>query len=405
MKNLYIIGAGMVHIDDLTITAKKIIQKCGKVIGSDSLFHQYESLNKNITAPKFADIIEEIENSNEENIAVLLSGDTGFFSYSKSLVAKLDDRFNIEIIPGISSKQYLLSKLKISYDNVNVISVHGRNNKVIGSVSYNEYSFILTGGKAKAHNVIADIFNAGLQDVVISIGENMHLENEKIITLPIKDALNLPVISFQNISNSYMILKEIENTNSEEENERINSVKEQYGFTGDNSLYTESNNELSIKPSIAYKTGLIGSLEQRMPTYTEINSTNVQGEPTDTGIWVSPASRNIFLSCINSVENSYEIDENGYLKIKSGANSKYAQKISEIEQQKSLVIVDMTGIDYIVDVVTGDIFKNEFEAMDPYQVYEYVDYAEANKSIIFLNSNQMNKLTNQEIIDTMMEVI
>lgn len=190
MKNLYIIGAGMGHIDDLTITAKNIIQKCGKVIGSDRLFHQYESLNKNITSPKFADIIEEIENADEENIAVLLSGDTGFFSYSKSLVAKLDAKFNIEIIPGISSKQYLLSKLKISYDNVNVISVHGRNNKVIGSVSYNEYSFILTGGKAKAHNVIADIFNAGLQDVIVSIGENMHLENEKILSLPIKDALN-----------------------------------------------------------------------------------------------------------------------------------------------------------------------------------------------------------------------
>lgn len=198
---------------------------------------------------------------------------------------------------------------------------------------------------------------------------------------------------------------EVENTNSEEENERINSVKAQYGFKGDNSLYTESNNELSIKPSIAYRTGLIGSIEQRMPTYAEINNTKVDGEPTGTGIWVSPASRETFLNCINSVENSFEIDENGYLKIKSGANSKYAQNINEIEQEKSLVIVDMTGIDYIVDVVTGDIFKNEFEAMDPYQVYEYVDYEEANKSIIFLNSNQMNRLTNQEIIDTMMQVI
>lgn len=198
---------------------------------------------------------------------------------------------------------------------------------------------------------------------------------------------------------------EVENTNSEEENERINSVKSQYGFTGDNSLYIESNNELSIKPSIAYRTGLIGSLEQRMPTYAEINNTKVDGEPTGTGIWVSPASRETFLNCINSVENSFEIDENGYLKIKSGANSKYAQNINEIEQEKSLIIVDMTGIDYIVDVVTGDILKNEFEAMDPYQVYEYVDYEEANKSIIFLNSNQMNKLTNQEIIDTMMQVI
>ena len=197
----------------------------------------------------------------------------------------------------------------------------------------------------------------------------------------------------------------INENNTEQENERINSVKEQYGFTGDNELYEESNNELSIKQSIAYRTGLIGSLEQRMPTYTEINNQRVIGEPNDAGIWISPSSRNIFLSCINSVENSYEIDENGYLKIKSEANSKYADKIDGIKRQNKLVIVDMTGINYMVDVVTGDIIKNEFEAMDPYQVYEYAEYEDANKSIIFLNSNQRNKLTNQEIIETMMDVI
>ena len=197
----------------------------------------------------------------------------------------------------------------------------------------------------------------------------------------------------------------INENNTEQENERINSVKEQYGFTGDNELYEESNNELSIKQSIAYRTGLIGSLEQRMPTYTEINNQRVIGEPNDAGIWISPSSRNIFLSCINSVENSYEIDENGYLKIKSEANSKYADKIDGIKRQNKLVIVDMTGINYMVDVVTGDIIKNEFEAMDPYQVYEYAGYEDANKSIIFLNSNQRNKLTNQEIIETMMDVI
>lgn len=190
MKNLYIIGAGMGHIDDLTVTAQNIIKKCGKVFGSDRLFHQYECLNKNITAPKFADIIPLIEQENEENIAVLVSGDTGFFSLSKNLVSKFDDKFNIEIIPGISSKQYLLSKLKISYENVHVVSMHGRNNKITGSISYNEYTFILTGGKAKAHNIISDIYNAGLHNVYVSIGENMNLENEKIITCPIKDALD-----------------------------------------------------------------------------------------------------------------------------------------------------------------------------------------------------------------------
>lgn len=198
---------------------------------------------------------------------------------------------------------------------------------------------------------------------------------------------------------------DIENTNSKEENEKINELKDRYGFTGDNSLYNENNNELSIKPDLAYRTALIGSLKQRKPTYAEINNTKIDGEPINSGIWVSPNSREIFLNCINNVENSFEIDESGYLKIKSGSNGKYSQKINEIIQRNSLVVIDMTGIDYIIDVVTGDIFKNEFEAMDPYQVYEYFDYETANKSIISLNSNQMNKLSNEEIITTMIDVI
>lgn len=197
----------------------------------------------------------------------------------------------------------------------------------------------------------------------------------------------------------------VENTNSKEENERINKVKEKYGFTGDNSLYTENNNELSIKPDVAYRTALIGSLEQRKPTYEEINNTNVNGEPQDVGIWVSPQSRETFLNCINSVENSYEIDQKGYLKIKKAANSKYSTIFTKIEQDNSLVIVDMTGIDYIVDIVTGDIFKNEFEAMDPYQTYEYFECEQENKAIIILNSNGRNKLSNQEIIEDMMKIL
>lgn len=224
--------------------------------------------------------------------------------------------------------------------------------------------------------------------------------DKQIVTDNQTEAQNNETKQEENLSEQ----NEVERSNSEE-NERINKVKEQYGFTGDNSLYTESNNELSIKPSIAYRTALIGSLEQRKPTYEEINTINVNGEPQNAGIWISPQSRQIFLNCINSVENSFEIDENGYLKIKSGFNSKYSQKINQIEQENSLVIVDMTGIDYIVDVVTGNIFKNEFEAMDPYMIYEYFDYEEANKSIIILNSNQMKRLSNQEIIDTMMDVI
>lgn len=42
---------------------------------------------------------------------------------------------------------------------------------------------------------------------------NVILTDSFILGHLIKDTLNLPIISFQNISNSYMILNEIENTN------------------------------------------------------------------------------------------------------------------------------------------------------------------------------------------------
>ena len=42
---------------------------------------------------------------------------------------------------------------------------------------------------------------------------NVILTDSFILGHLIKDALNLPIISFQNISNSYMILNEIQNTN------------------------------------------------------------------------------------------------------------------------------------------------------------------------------------------------
>ena len=42
---------------------------------------------------------------------------------------------------------------------------------------------------------------------------NVILTDSFILGHLIRDSLNLPVISFQNISNSYLVLKEIQNTN------------------------------------------------------------------------------------------------------------------------------------------------------------------------------------------------
>ncbi len=190
MKNLYIIGAGMGHIDDLTGYAKNIISKSQKVYGSARLSNQYKELNSNIFVPSYSDTIKMLKEETSDNVSLLVSGDTSFFSLTKLIIAQLKDKCSIEVIPGISSMQYLLSKVQLSANNVKIVSLHGRESSAIGAVCYNEYTFLLTGGKCKAHNVILDLYNAGLDYIHVYAGENMHSDDERIISLPVKDILN-----------------------------------------------------------------------------------------------------------------------------------------------------------------------------------------------------------------------
>ncbi len=190
MHNLYIIGAGMGHISDLTEYAADIIKKADIVYGSSRLYEQYKVLNNNILAPKYSEIESVLEKETLKNTALLVSGDVLFYSIAKKIHEKFMNKFNIELIPGISSMQYFLSKLNIINYNIKAVSMHGRNNSCLGPVSYNEYTFMLTGGDKKADNIINELYNAGLDYVYVYAGENLHSDNERIVSGKISDMLD-----------------------------------------------------------------------------------------------------------------------------------------------------------------------------------------------------------------------
>ena len=77
----------------------------------------------------------------------------------------------------------------INYD-IKAVSMHGRNNSCLGPVSYNEYTFMLTGGDKKADNIINELYNAGLDYVYVYAGENLHSDNERIVSGKISDMLD-----------------------------------------------------------------------------------------------------------------------------------------------------------------------------------------------------------------------
>lgn len=190
MQNLYIIGAGMGHISDLTEYAADIIKNADIVYGSARLYEQYKVLNTNISALKYSEIESVLEKDTLKNTVLLVSGDVLFYSIAKKIQEKFNEKYNIELVPGISSMQYFLSKLNIIDYNVKAVSMHGRNNSCLGPVSYNEYTFMLTGGDKKADNIINELYNAGLDYVYVYAGENLHSDDERIVSGKISEMLD-----------------------------------------------------------------------------------------------------------------------------------------------------------------------------------------------------------------------
>ena len=57
----------------------------------------------------------------------------------------------------------------------------------------------------------------------------------------------------------------------------------------------------------------------------------------------------------------------------------------------------------MVDAVNGKIVVNRYNDLEEYQTYEYIQYE--NKIIIFISENLENKLTSNEIFDSIIELV
>jgi len=183
MPNVYIIGIGTGAARTMTCEAEEIILKSDCLIGDKRVLQPFEHLNKPLL---YSSSVTEINTylagcRENDQVSVLVSGDVGFYSLAKRLVAG-DPENKVELICGISSLQYFCAKHKIPWEDVNVLSLHGRKGSVVNRVRNNPVVFILTGGAVSPAQVCRELCQAGLEWVRISIGEDLSYPQEKITT-------------------------------------------------------------------------------------------------------------------------------------------------------------------------------------------------------------------------------
>ncbi len=204
------------------------------------------------------------------------------------------------------------------------------------------------------------------------------------------------------------------NTLNEQENiEKIEEVKEETGATGNSDIYevqedkTTNTEIVTVKANIKYKVAFAGMIKQSKPAFGEIDKIFEENYPKKNGIWIENNSRNKILEEMNNsnmFNSKYSINKDGYLVIeKENTLNENDKKIKNIINGKKQYIFSISSLCYIVDDITGEILDYSFEDMDKYQTFEY--FEDENKKIIFITENKSNQLKENEIIESVLNIL
>lgn len=198
-RKIYLIGIGMGDDGTLTEKARACILESVVLAGAkrmvEPFLEQAQNLKKQVLVSyQSAEIGAFFRNhvKDGESGAVLLSGDVGFSSGAKKLMEELQD-FQVELVPGITSMVYFCSKLGISWERVCMASAHGKHTNMIQRIKRHELCFFLMDGQKGLQELCDKLLYYGMDDVVLSVGENLSYESERIFRGSPKEVKQLTV--------------------------------------------------------------------------------------------------------------------------------------------------------------------------------------------------------------------
>ena len=178
---IYIIGIGMDGQKTLTAEALAAIESADVIIGAKRMVELFSRLEKkSFISWKTEEIREFIHDNSFSSVAVLMSGDCGFYSGAEKLISVLCC-YETEVISGISSPTYFCAKIKKPWQNMKFISLHGTDGNIVRNVCKNECCFFLLGGDVTPVEICRKLCGYGRGNIGVYIGENLGYDSEKIM--------------------------------------------------------------------------------------------------------------------------------------------------------------------------------------------------------------------------------
>ena len=195
MEHITIVGSGLGIKEYILPEGIRTIEGADILIAGERNLEPWLYLQKEnyVIKSNLSEIITIIKNNyKNKKIAMLVSGDPGFYSLP-NYISKFFHRKEIKVIPGISSMQMACAKAGLSWHDAVLLNLHGRNLEILDNHMEEKKIGMLTDPKNNPLKVCEYLKAKTDGNFTVLICINLGYNNEDILEFKLKDYKNYTI--------------------------------------------------------------------------------------------------------------------------------------------------------------------------------------------------------------------
>ncbi len=163
------------------------IRRADCIIGAKRMLQSAEALADGATQPPMIALYksEEIKDyidahPEHRRIVIVLSGDVGFYSGAKKLLEQLENHTSVTLLPGISSAVYFAAKIGMAWEDMKLLSTHGREQNIVSAVRCHRKVFTLASDAKSICALAQKLADYGFGNATMYVGADFSYPTEAI---------------------------------------------------------------------------------------------------------------------------------------------------------------------------------------------------------------------------------
>lgn len=176
-------GIGPGHVSMMTQEVRERIKDADLLIGADRMLDAVKTEGQKVYTQYRAGEIRSYIFGHPQfrRIVIVLSGDVSFYSGAKKLLEVMNPKWDVTVLPGISSVSYLAAKLHVSLEETPFLSVHGKECNPIDHLREHGQIFLLISSGKEVQNFLETLCELGYEHARISVGSRLSYKEEVIL--------------------------------------------------------------------------------------------------------------------------------------------------------------------------------------------------------------------------------